>query len=95
MSRHFQAPRYAAISYTIENLALDTGETWSGELSIEPEGYDSDDWYIYGAVADDPEDEDKIVYFNSETNAETFKAICRAIYGNAHLCMAIGGEARE
>ena len=95
MSRHFQAPRYASTSYTIRDLALDTGDTFSGELTIEPEGYDSGDWYIYGAVADDPEDENKIVYFDSETNADTFQAICRAIYGNVHLCMAIGWEARE
>lgn len=92
---YFQSPRYAATSYTINNLILDTGAMFSGELSIEPEGFSSEDWYIYRACADDPEDEDKIVYFDSETNADTFQAICRAIYGNVHLCMAIGGEARE
>lgn len=95
MPYNFQAPRYAATTYTIRDLALDTGATFSGELSIEPEGYDSGDWYIYGAVADDPEDENKIVYFDSETNADAFKAICQAIYGDVHLCMAIGWEARE
>jgi hypothetical protein len=95
MPYNFQAPRYAATSYTIRDLALDTGATWSGELSIEPDGFSSEDWYIYRACADDPEDEDKIVYFDAETNADTFQAICRAIYGNVHLCMAIGGEARE
>ena len=95
MSRHFQAPRYAAISYTIDNLALDKGATFSGELSIEPEGAGSEDWYIYRASADDPEDEDKIIYFDTETNPETFAAICKAVYGNAHLCMSINSEAQE
>jgi hypothetical protein len=95
MPYNFQAPRYAATSYTINNLALDTGATFSGELSIEPDGFSSEDWYIYRACSDDPEDEDKIIYFDSETNPEIFQAICRAIYGNVHLCMAIGGEARE
>jgi hypothetical protein len=91
----FQTPRYAATSYTIDNLTLDTGAVWSGELSIEPEGAGSEDWYIYRASSDDPENEDKIIYYDTETNPETFAAICRAIYGNVHLCMAIGGEARE
>ena len=95
MSYPFQAPRYAATSYTINNLALDTGATFSGELSIEPDGFSSEDWYIYRACADDPEDEDKIIYFDSETNPEVFQAICRAVYKNVNLCMAIGGEARE
>ena len=93
MSYSFQAPGYAATSYTINNLALDTGATWSGELSIEPEPYG--DWYIYCANSDDPEDEDRVIYFNSETNPETFQAICRAVYKNVNLCMAIGYEARE
>ena len=44
---------------------------------------------------DDPEDEDRVIYFNSETNPETFQAICRAVYKNVSLCMAIGYEARE
>ena len=95
MAYSFQAPRYAATSYTIDNLTLDTGVVWSGELSIEPEGAASEDWYIYRACADDPEDEDKIIYYDTETNPETFAAICRAVYGNVQLCMAIGGEARE
>ena len=95
MPYNFQSPRYAATSYTIKNLLLDTGATFSGELSIEPDGFSSEDWYIYRACSDDPEDEEKIVYFDSETNAETFQAICRAVYGNVHLCMAIGGEAMQ
>jgi hypothetical protein len=95
MSRQFQAPRYAATTYSVTNLALDTGATFSGELSIEPDGFSSEDWYIYRACADDPEDEEKIVYFDSETNAETFQDICRAVYGDVYLCMAIGGEAME
>jgi hypothetical protein len=95
MSRHFQAPRYAAISYTIDNLALDKGATFSGELSIEPEGENSGDWYIWGACSDDPEDENKIIYFDANTNADTFKAICASVYSNVDLCMAIGDEARE
>ncbi len=95
MSYSFQAPRYAATSYTVDNLALDTGATWSGELSIEPEGAGSEDWYIYRACADDLEDEDKIIYYDTDTNPETFAAICRAVYGNAHLCMAINSEAQE
>lgn len=95
MSRFFQAPRYAATSYTIENLGLYSGATFSGELTIEPEGHDSGDWYILGAVADDPEDENKIIYFDANTNADTFKAICASVYSNVDLCMAIGDEARE
>jgi hypothetical protein len=94
MSRHFQSPRYAAISYTIDNLALDTGATFSGELSIEPEGENSGDWYVWGAVADDPADEYKIVYFDANTNEEVFEAICRAVYGSVQICMAIGSEAQ-
>ena len=95
MTYSFQAPRYAATSYTIDNLALDTGATWSGELSIEPEGAASEDWYIYRASADDPDDESKIIYYDTETNPETFAAICKAVYGNVHLCMAINSEAQE
>ena len=94
MTHSFQSPRYAAISYTIYKLALDTGATFSGELSIEPEGSDSSDWYVWGAVADDPADEYKILYFDAVTNEEVFEAICRAVYGNVHLCMAIGSEAQ-
>ena len=94
MTHSFQSPRYAAISYTIYNLALDTGATFSGELSIEPEGSDSGDWYVWGAVADDPADEYKILYFDAGTNEEVFEAICRAVYGNVHLCMAINSEAQ-
>jgi len=95
MTYSFQAPRYAATSYTVDNLALDTGATFSGELSIEPEGAGSEDWYIYRASADDPENEDKIIYFDTDTNPETFAAICKAVYGNTHLCMAINSEAQE
>jgi len=94
MTHSFQSPRYAAISYTIDNLALDTGATFSGELSIEPEGSNSGDWYVWGAVADDPEDENKIVYFDAGKNADTFEAICRAVYGSVILCMSIGSEAQ-
>jgi hypothetical protein len=95
MTYSFQAPRYAATSYTIRDLVLDTGAAWSGELSIEPEGAGSEDWYIYRASADDPEDEDKIIYYDADTNPETFAAICRAVYGNVHICMAINSEAQE
>ena len=95
MSRHFQAPRYAATSYSVENLPLDTSATFSGELSIEPEGENAGDWYVWGACSDDPEDEDRILYFDADTNADTFKAICRAIYTNVQICMSIGDEARE
>lgn len=95
MTHSFQSPRYSAIGYTIENLALDNGETFSGELSIEPEGRSSEDWYIYRACADDPEDENKIVYFDATRNAATFAAICRAVCGKVELVMAIGDEARE
>ena len=28
------------------------------------------------------------------TNEEVFEAICRAVYGNVHLCMAINSEAQ-
>ena len=95
MSRFFQAPRYAAISYTIENLPLYSGATWSGELTIEPEGEDAGDWYVWGACSDDPDDEDRILYFDADTNADTFEAICQAVYGDVLLCMAISDEARE
>lgn len=94
MTHTFQSPRYAAISYTIDNLALDMGATFSGELSIEPEGENSGDWYVWGAVADDPADENKIIYFDASTNADTFEAICRAVYGSVQICMAIGSEAQ-
>jgi hypothetical protein len=95
MSHSFQAPRYAATSYAICNLTIDTGVVWSGELSIEPEGAASEDWYIYRASADDPEDENKIIYYDTDTNPETFAAICKAVYGNVQLCMAINSEAQE
>lgn len=89
---YFQSPTYAATTYSVTNLALDNGVVFTGELSIEPEAYG--DWYIYHAYADDCEYEDKIVYFDAETNTETFEAIVRAVYKNSHLCMAIGEEAR-
>ena len=76
MSRFFQAPRYAATSYSVENLPLYSGATWSGDLNIQPEGHDSGDWYVWGACADDPDNENKIVYFDTETIPETFAAIC-------------------
>lgn len=91
---YFQTPRYGFIGYTINDLELDNGETFTGELSIEPEGYSSEDWYVYRACSEDPQDEDKLVYFDAETNTETFEAIRRAVYKNSRLCMSIGEEAR-
>jgi hypothetical protein len=89
---YFQSTDCAATSYFVTNLALDNGVTFTGELSIEPEAYG--DWYIYTAISEDEEDETRNVLFSEKINTETFEAIRRAVYGNAHLCMAIGEEAR-
>ena len=94
MTHSFQAPRYAATGYTIDDLALDTGVTWSGELYIEPEGYQSEDWYIYRAYFDDPEDDTKTLSCDQEIDPALFAAICRAVYGNVQLCMSINDEAQ-
>ena len=89
---YFQSLSYAATTYSVTNLALDNGATFTGELSIEPEAYG--DWYIYTAISDDEEDEARNVLFSEKINTDTFEAIRRAVYKDTKLCMAIGEEAR-
>jgi hypothetical protein len=89
---YFQSPTYAATTYFVTDLVLDNGAVFTGELSIEPEAYG--DWYIYNAISDDEEDEARNVFFSENINTETFEAICRAVYKNSRLCMAICEEAR-
>lgn len=90
----FRSPCYAATSYTVTDLPLDTGGTFRGELYIEPDGsVGCEDWYVYEAVSESDDGQTYVIY-NETNNTETFEALCRAVYSNARLCMAISDEAR-
>jgi hypothetical protein len=95
MTYSFQAPRYMATGYVVEDLKLPSGAIWSGELSIEPDEWSScEDWYIYRAHWNDPQDPAKLLWCDKDTNPDMFAALCKAVYSSAQLCMAISDEAR-
>lgn len=94
MPYSFRATRYGATSYSVRDLTLDNGERFTGELYIEPdESVGCEDWYVYEAVSVD-EDSQAFTTYNEKNNSGTFEALCRAIYANSRLCMAISDEAR-